>query len=229
MNSSLRTLISFALIFSSICQAQTPEAEKERLRLACTGIAEWEAHKVATPAMEATGRVSRPELRNDLLSREARDQKARDALNDQSGKDLSAAAKAAAAVDAGNLKVLRRVFAQYGSPSPEMIGSDGVLAFWLLVQHADRDVELQEKVLQSLMAARKGIPLDEIAVLTDRVRVNKGQSQLYGTQFHEVDGRLVPIPIENEAALAQRRQAMNLMPLSDYECALKATYNISDK
>ena len=63
------------------------------------------------------------------------------------------------------------------------MGKDGSNAAWLLVQHADEDKPLQRLALQKLEAAvRKGeASKSNLAYLTDRVRVNAGQKQVYGT------------------------------------------------
>jgi hypothetical protein len=52
----------------------------------------------------------------------------------------------------------------------------------------------------------------ELAYLTDRVRVARGEPQLYGTQF----GRCGPHPIEDPDALDERRGAVGLEPFADY-------------
>ena len=58
-----------------------------------------------------------------------------------------------------------------------------------------------------------------IAYLTDRIRVNQGQSQLYGTQFYRnpQTGQLEARPIETPEELDSRRAEMGLELFSDYE------------
>ena len=51
-------------------------------------------------------------------------------------------------------------------------------AFWLLIQHQDNDVELQKQCLK-----RCNFELKNNAFLTDRVLINQGKKQIYGTQF----------------------------------------------
>jgi hypothetical protein len=53
--------------------------------------------------------------------------------------------------------------------------------------------------------------------LTERVRVNEGREQLYGTQFAGFkDEAGEPWPIEDPRALDQRREAAGLEPFSGY-------------
>jgi hypothetical protein len=51
---------------------------------------------------------------------------------------------------------------------------------------------------------------------TDRILVAEGKPQRYGTQFHTVDGKLVPRPIEDEANVDARRAAVGLGTMAEY-------------
>jgi hypothetical protein len=59
------------------------------------------------------------------------------------------------------------------------------------------------------------------AWLLDRVRVNAGQPQLYGTQFTVTDGHFGPCPIEDPHRLDERRAAAGLEPFADYEARMR--------
>jgi hypothetical protein len=57
----------------------------------------------------------------------------------------------------------------------------------------------------------------QLAYLTDRVRMNEGREQLYGTQLAGVrDGTVVPWPFENSEQLDARRAAVGLAPFAEY-------------
>ena len=45
------------------------------------------------------------------------------------------------AIDQDNITRMRELLKQYGWPGPELIGNDGTLAAWLLVQHSDIDLQ----------------------------------------------------------------------------------------
>lgn len=106
---------------------------------------------------------------------------------------------------------LRRIIQEYGYPSEEMIGAEAMRSFWLLVQHQDFDPKLQEDCLQHCNFAPK-----EKAYLTDRVRMNAGKMQVFGTQFTRKEGKLVPHPIEDESNVEARRSEVGLDSLEDY-------------
>lgn len=66
----------------------------------------------------------------------------------------------------------------------------------------------------------KSLPEDEvssanIAYLEDRVRVNHGLPQLYGTQFYKEGELFGPRPIEDIANLDARRAAAGLEPFKN--------------
>jgi hypothetical protein len=56
-----------------------------------------------------------------------------------------------------------------------------------------------------------------LAYLEDRVRMLRGEPQLYGTQFVEKGGTYEPWPIEDPDGLDDRRAVICLGPFADYE------------
>lgn len=90
---------------------------------------------------------------------------------------------------------------------------------WLLAQHADRQLDFQRRALSLLaVAAESGeATCRQLAYLTDRVRMNEGREQLYGTQIADViDGRPVARPVEAPDRLDERRQRIGLEPFAQY-------------
>lgn len=70
----------------------------------------------------------------------------------------------------------------------------------------------------------------DVAMLIDRVRVGQGRPQLYGSQFTgdaAKPGDMHLLPVEDPAHLDERRARMDMMPMHDYACALRATYAAS--
>ncbi len=54
-----------------------------------------------------------------------------------------------------------------------------------------------------------------LAYLIDRVRVNEGSPQLYGSQFTSETGKFIPRPIENEEHVDERRREMEMGTLKE--------------
>ena len=84
---------------------------------------------------------------------------------------------------------------------------------------ADNDAPFQRKVLEMLeplLASGETNP-SNFALLHDRVTVNEGRLQRYGTQgFCVGPGKWAPRPIEDPEHVDARRKAMNLPPMADY-------------
>jgi hypothetical protein len=119
---------------------------------------------------------------------------------------------------------MAEIIAATGWPGYSQVGEDGSSAAWLLVQHADHDVELQERALMLLeqaVAAGEASP-GNFAYLTDRVCVNLDRRQVYGTQFHGSGSSFGPMPITDRPRLDKRRARMGLEPFAEYERALRA-------
>ncbi len=109
---------------------------------------------------------------------------------------------------------------EHGWPGWTLVGSDGAFAAWVIVQHADLDVPVQERglaLMTSAVAKGDADPSDH-AYLVDRVRVAKGQPQVYGTQWgSDASGKPEPrTPIEDEAQVDVRRAKVGLGTIDDY-------------
>jgi hypothetical protein len=110
------------------------------------------------------------------------------------------------------------LIAKHGWPGRSLVGDDGAHAAWLVIQHADHDVELQERCLELLKGAVANgeATAQNLAYLTDRVCVNRGRHQVYGTQFHGSGDDFAPRPIEDPERLDERRASVGLEPFADY-------------
>lgn len=171
-----------------------------------------------------TEHVSKPALRALLKRMESEDQNARKPVaNSSDGVRRDEESQ----VDRRHLVQLRKMLASYGVPTPGMVGSDGLHAFWTLVQHATGDVKLQERVLREFESGKFDVPPNEIAALVDKIRNNEHLPQIYGSQFHMADGKLVMNPIEDAENIDARRSKIGLMPMSDYKCMLQVLYGVS--
>ena len=122
---------------------------------------------------------------------------------------------------------MKDILKKYGWPGKSLVDFHGFNAAWLLVQHSDHDVEFQKEALRLMEeAVKKGEALKvNLAYLTDRVRVNSGKPQLFGTQFHTNEkGELTPCPIEDTEHLDERRRKLELESFKEYEEKVKNYY-----
>lgn len=120
-------------------------------------------------------------------------------------------------VDVENTRRLKEIVNENGWPTISKVGIEGSHNAWLLIQHADHDVEFQEYCLKLMLEIPKEeIDPHDIAYLTDRIAVNKGQYQTYGTQFVQDDsGQYVPRPLSDPDKVNERRLKMGLNTLEE--------------
>ncbi len=113
----------------------------------------------------------------------------------------------------------------YGWPGRTLVGEDGCRAAGFIVQHAILDPKLQRRCVGLLADA---VARDEaepfmLALLTDRVLMQEGKPQVYGTQYVGAEGGGVePWPIAEPETVDDRRRAARLTPLAENTARLNA-------
>jgi hypothetical protein len=119
-----------------------------------------------------------------------------------------------------NEQRLIRLFDRYGYPGYDLVGKKGSNDFWLMVQHCDKNVDFQQKVLNKMKEELPGKNADpkNYAYLTDRVSINTGQKQIYGTQvaYNTDSCQAIPKPLEDSLNVNKRRIAISLEPIENY-------------
>lgn len=169
-------------------------------------------------------------LRNELLQMEDFDQKTRLKMTNIKlfDEDLW---KEIEAMDAKHGQRLKEIVIQYGWPGVSLIGLDGSSAIWLLVQHQDKDVHFQKLCLELLKTAVKTYEASpkSLAFLTDRVKMNEGLPQIYGTQWVQKEGKFALYSIEDLDHLNERRSKAGLNPIEEYKKQIQIAYELSDE
>lgn len=129
-------------------------------------------------------------------------------------------------VDKDNCLKLKSIIEEIKWPTISKVGKEASQLAWLITQHADLDVNFQEHCLKLMEDTEKDeVDPMNIAYLIDRIAVNRGKEQIYGTQFHiDKNGKLVPRPIENVSKLDDLRDTMGLEPFERNWLAMKNTY-----
>ena len=120
--------------------------------------------------------------------------------------------------DSSNLMKISKLLDERGWLGPDSIGQQGNLTLFLVIQHAD--LEVQEKYLPMLRAAvaQGNAPAGNLALLEDRVALRQGKRQIYGSQIgrDEDTGEYYVSPLEDPATVDERRAAVGLPPLAEY-------------
>ncbi|MBU2564028.1 hypothetical protein KKA23_00370 [Patescibacteria group bacterium] len=120
-------------------------------------------------------------------------------------------------IDKKNTTKAKEIIKRYNWPTFDFIGKRASKSFWLIIQHADLDVKFQDKCLKLLKKAvkkKQAFPKTE-AYLTDRVLVNLGKKQKFGTQFIRKNNKLIPRAIIDKKNVNKRRKAYDLDTLEE--------------
>lgn len=171
-----------------------------------------------------------PKLAKELAERYARDQAAEAAWIKSGDSTMkSPAGRRLSAIQRANLAWLKPEVEANGFPTASQVGITGVEDAWMLVQHSSMDVAFQARVLREIKPrlSAAGYLRSSYALLYDRVQVDSGRKQRYGTQFTPVNGQGYLDPTEDMAGLEKRRAQMNLPPMADYVCELQHMYHAS--
>lgn len=172
---------------------------------------------------------TQPALACELIQMADVDQAVRAAWQETGSDVASPLGKEVSAVDKEHTKRLKEIVRTYGWPGVSIAGVRGSEAAWLIAQHATADLAFQEEVLVKLReAVARGDALKgHLALLEDRVRMQSGRPQLYGSQMQIVDGKLELVPIEDPQNVDTRRAEMGLGSLADYVAEMRKQFERS--
>lgn len=122
--------------------------------------------------------------------------------------------------------ILERIVQQSGFPGFKQVGEKGANNFWLLVQHCDSRPSFQKHVLDLMKKEVKKQNADpyNYALLLDRVNINTGKPQVYGTQVTYKDRKAVPQGTVNIEKVKKNRLSIGYSPLQDYLNSMTKLY-----
>jgi len=166
--------------------------------------------------------------RSELLQMEKIDQEPRNQMSNEgidSVKRDTLLWHRMARIDSLNTKRLKELLGSAPWFSKDSVGSAGLSAAFIMVQHSP-DHEFQKRCLPYIeKQARNGdLSMQEYAMLLDRTLMHDNKPQVYGTQFEEVNGEMVPYKIDDEANVEKRRDEIGLMPLKKYTELIRQMY-----
>jgi hypothetical protein len=113
---------------------------------------------------------------------------------------------------------LKGVFKRNGFPTHRQIGKDGIEGLFVLIAHS-KDLDFQELCLIYFIIEAKegGLEWSELAILFDKIQVEKGKPQYFSTQpLDNNDGSFKLYPIADEKNLDQRREAFDMLPIREF-------------
>lgn len=117
-------------------------------------------------------------------------------------------------------KRIKEIFDQYGFAGFDLVGERGSSNFWVMAQHSDHNPEFQLEVLEKMkIEADKGnADYRNYGMLVDRVKLNTGQAQIYGTQvdYNKEICQAFPKNLADSLNVNKRRKEIGLQPLEKY-------------
>jgi hypothetical protein len=116
-----------------------------------------------------------------------------------------------------NVSKLETIINKIGWPTISNVGKLGAGTAFLVADHSSR--ETMEKIFPFLEEAAKNgeASMSNYATMKDRILVNKGKKQVYGTQsYRDEKGKAILFPVEDEKNLNKRRKEIGLEPLPEF-------------
>ncbi len=113
-------------------------------------------------------------------------------------------------------KQLEEIFNKVGFVGYDLAGKEGSDNFWVMVQHSDHDPVFQKNVLAKMkVQVDSGNATPEYyGYLVDRVHINTGEEQVYGTQFEYNElGQAFPKNMTDTTGVNSRRISLGLTPM----------------
>lgn len=117
-------------------------------------------------------------------------------------------------------KRMKQIFDKHGFVGIDLAGEQGSYDFWLMVQHSDHTPEFQKAVLEKMKIEvdNKNASSSNYAFLVDRVNLNTGKPQVYGTQvdYNFDKAQAIPKNLSDKENVNERRKIIGLEPLEVY-------------
>jgi hypothetical protein len=129
-------------------------------------------------------------------------------------------------IDRRNTARLKEIVEDGGWPGRSRVGTWGSDAAWLLVQHATHDLAFQERALELMKAmARSEVDQGDVAMLADRILVQQGKEQIYGSQFTCRKGRqTLSTPLRYPDRVDELRRSVGLSTFAENERRVAKLY-----
>jgi hypothetical protein len=118
-----------------------------------------------------------------------------------------------------HIPFIKNIVKKNGFPTFEKVGKESSTRFFILIQHSDKDVKFQEKMLPLIkkQVDKKQAKGSNYAYLFDRIQINNGKEQLYGTQLgYDNEGNPFSKNLKDKENVNKRRAEFDMETLEEY-------------
>jgi hypothetical protein len=132
--------------------------------------------------------------------------------------------------DSLHLALVRGILDQRGWLGADVIGYQGNLTLWFVIQHSDLEVQLQYlPMIQAAVKMGNARP-EHLALLEDRIAVRQGRKQVYGSQmgFDPETGEFYIPPLVDPDNIDKRRSEVGLNSYQEYVSTWGLTWDIEE-
>ena len=120
------------------------------------------------------------------------------------------------------MQVVGRIVDEYGWIGAGQIGEDANRAMFLVVQHADHDVQKKYLPIVRKAVQEGNAKAGSLALLEDRLMIREGKPQIYGTQvsWNMETNHYYVLPLVDPENVNKRRKQIGMPPIENYllEC-----------
>ncbi len=131
-----------------------------------------------------------------------------------------------------HIPILKQIIRKHGFPAFELVGEEAARNFFTMVQHSDSDLEFQKSYLKKAkkFVRKKQFDARNFAFLTDRVNLNSGKPQIYGTQVtYDQAGKAIPKNLKDAENVNKNRAAVGLEPIEEYLNKMTELHKLQNK
>ena len=130
--------------------------------------------------------------------------------------------------DSVNLIKVRRILDTRGWLGPKIVGAQGNVTLFLVIQHADIDTQIKYLPMMREAVKNGDAEASSLAMLEDRVALRQGKKQIYGSQImmDQKTGEHYVSPIEDPDNVNKRRSEVGLGTIEDYVANWNITWDV---
>ena len=120
-------------------------------------------------------------------------------------------------IDQKNLARIKEIISQYGCITISKFGEKTAQNAWLIIQHQTDDLEFMEHYCELMEKNINDVHKKNWAYLKDRILINRGENQLYGSQWFKGkdDAHFFLREIDDIENVDQRRTDVGLPTLDE--------------